>query len=61
MKMKMKKTDVADILNKSDEIQEKIYKTSYVHHDHGGREHGHDWDDWIKAERSMQSLKKKSR
>lgn len=61
MKMKMKKTDVADILNKSDEIQEKIYKTSYVHHDHGGREHGHDWDDWIKAERSTKSLKKKLR
>jgi len=38
-----------------DEVQDRLVNSTYVHHDHGGREHGHDWDDWLKADRALKS------
>lgn len=52
-----KKSNVGDFLEADEEIQEKLLKKTYVHHEKG-REHGHDWDDWLKAERKMKSAKK---
>lgn len=48
-----------------DEVQDALVDRSYVQHDHGGREHGHDWDDWLKADRALKvegnSRKKRGR
>ena len=38
-----------------DDVQERLVNRMYVHHDHGGREHGHDWDDWLKVDRALKS------
>ena len=39
-----------------DEVQDGLVDGQpHVHHDHGGREHGHDWDDWLKADRALKS------
>lgn len=38
-----------------DDVQERLVQSAYVHHDHGGHEHGHDWDDWLKADRALKS------
>ncbi len=61
MKIDRIKTPSVENIGDTEKIQEKLVKGSYVHHDHGGREHGHDWDDWAKAERSTKSDKKKTR
>lgn len=39
----------------SDEIQEQLVVGSYVRHSRGGRERGHDWDDWLRADRALKS------
>jgi hypothetical protein len=41
-----------------EEIQDTLEKRAYVHHDKG-REHGHDWDDWLKTEKILKAGKKK--
>jgi hypothetical protein len=48
---KMREGETGD----SDDVQERLVTSTYVHHDHGGREHGHDWDDWLKADRALKS------
>lgn len=60
MKINQNKTVPVENAVDSEKVQEKMVKEAYVHHDHGGREHGHDWDDWAKAERSTKSNKKKN-
>ncbi|OGX34054.1 MAG: anaerobic ribonucleoside-triphosphate reductase activating protein [Omnitrophica WOR_2 bacterium RIFCSPHIGHO2_02_FULL_52_10] len=39
----------------SEEIEKELVESAYVRHDHGGREHGHDWDDVGKQERAFNS------
>lgn len=54
MKINQPKTDGSGrVVEASEDIQEKLSQESYVHHDHGGREHGHDWDDWLRADRAI--------
>jgi len=43
-----------DVIN-PDEIQDRLVNETYERHDHGGHEHGHDWDDWLKADRALKS------
>ncbi|OGW97020.1 MAG: hypothetical protein A2Z81_06500 [Omnitrophica WOR_2 bacterium GWA2_45_18] len=53
------KIDYAGLIDVSEDVQETLEQRAYVHHDHGGREHGHDWDDWLKAERSLKARKER--
>lgn len=40
-------------LNNTENLQEKLTQKAYVHHDHGGHEHGRDWDNVPKEERKF--------
>jgi hypothetical protein len=42
-----------DITN-ADQAQTELVEWAYVRHTHGGREHGHDWDDVLKDDLRMQ-------
>lgn len=44
-----------------DDVQERLVDSALVHHDHGGHEHGRDWDDWLKADRALKSKGNKTK
>lgn len=55
---------IGNTYGNDEEYQEKLTQETYVHHNHGGQDHGHDWDDALKNEREFgwqHERKKKSR
>ncbi|MCK5601112.1 hypothetical protein KAR91_04530 [Candidatus Pacearchaeota archaeon] len=52
-----KKTDSKKFIDSAEEIQEMFERKAYEHH-MKGREHGHDWDAWRKADRQVKGRHK---
>jgi hypothetical protein len=48
-----KSNDLEPGFTPSEKIEKELAESAYVRHDHGGREHGHDWDDVTKQERGF--------
>lgn len=51
---RLKSRSFMRFLEDPEDIQEKLIAKAYVHHDHGGKEHGHDWDDELRDEREVE-------
>lgn len=38
-----------------EEIQDRLTESACIPPDHGGHEHSHDWDDYLKVDRALKS------